>query len=170
MNIAQPAAIKKSLINVILFQPSIPWNTGSIGRTCLGFGASLHLVGPMTFKVSDKQAKRAGLDYWQHVNLTVHSDWESFYPLLPSLGKAYYLTPHGDVNLLDCKFEFNNSTSSESIALLFGNENQGFKEIEKYLEGESQVKVPSKDVRSFNLANTASMVIWEAYRQYNSKK
>eukprot|EP01114_Cavostelium_apophysatum_P012555 TRINITY_DN2838_c0_g2_i2.p1 TRINITY_DN2838_c0_g2~~TRINITY_DN2838_c0_g2_i2.p1 ORF type:complete len:167 (-),score=8.19 TRINITY_DN2838_c0_g2_i2:407-907(-) len=158
-------------INVVLFQPAIPWNTGSVGRTCLGFGGSLHLVGPMKFKVDDKQAKRAGLDYWHSVDLHQYRNWDHFLPVLPSLGKPYFFTPQGNIDLLQCEFEFRKRKTDDKdvITLLFGNENYGFEEIEHLIQNESRVRVPmvSSSIRSFNLANTASLVIWEAFRQYH---
>src|SRR5690606_32544752 len=79
-------------IHVVLVQPEIHWNTGNAGRTCLAVGATLHLIEPLGFSLDEKQVRRAGLDYWEHVDLRVWPDWAAFERELPRLGEPYFFS------------------------------------------------------------------------------
>ena len=91
-------------LHVALVEPEIHWNTGNAGRTCLGAGAKLHLVGPMGFSLKAAQVRRSGLDYWPRVNPTVWAGWSDFERALPSLGEAFFVTPEAPKRLWDVRF------------------------------------------------------------------
>ena len=131
--------------NIVLFQPEIPANTGNIARTCVGTNTRLHLIRPLGFSIDDKHVKRAGLDYWEHLDLVV---WDSFDEFLEATNdKHYYLiTKFGSKNY--CDFDFSNE-ENEDIYFIFGRET---------------------NVRSLNLSNTAALIIYEALRQQNFNK
>ena len=139
--------------NIVLFQPEIPANTGNIARTCVGTNTRLHLIRPLGFSIDDKHVKRAGLDYWEHLDLVV---WDSFDEFLEATNdKHYYLIT---------KF-------GSKIYFIFGRETKGLpKEFrEKY--SEQALRIPmSENVRSLNLSNTAALIIYEALRQQNFNK
>ena len=167
-------------LNVVLKSPIIPWNTGNAGRTCLGFGAALHLVKPLGFDPSDKQAKRAGLDYWPHVNLFIHDDWDSFERdvLGPELNHNGFLfskqDKHGQVPLHDVNF-FPTLTpppppppSTAKVALIFGSEQKGLDGISEHsLATLPRVYFPmnTSAIRSYNLSSSVAMGLSEAWRQ-----
>jgi tRNA (cytidine/uridine-2'-O-)-methyltransferase len=159
------------MIHVILVRPLIPWNTGAIGRTCLCFGARLHLIGPLGFSLEDSKLKRAGLDYWPHVDLKLYKDWEEFQQVaLPALRNRHFLSKFGKQNLLTTKLA---KKTDEDIALIFGNETQGVFALlgDEILKNESTVYIPmlnphrKTDLPSFNLSTSVGMVLWEAWRQ-----
>ena len=92
--------------NIVLLEPEIPQNTGNIGRVCVGFNCHLHVVGPLGFELSDKQVKRAGLDYWQHLSITQYEDWSQFYPKIQSvLGRVFFLSTKVDSHLYGQDFQ-----------------------------------------------------------------
>lgn len=149
-------------IHVALFQPQIPANTGNIARTCAGTGTNLHLIKPLGFSTEDKMLKRAGLDYWQHVNITYHEGIRSFIEAYPN-GKFYFITKFGEKNYTS--FDFSNR--DEEIFFVFGQETKGLpKEIHEEYE-ENCLRIPMNDehIRALNLSNTASVLIYEALRQ-----
>eukprot|EP00188_Purpureofilum_apyrenoidigerum_P005247 Plantae.Rhodophyta-Purpureofilum_apyrenoidigerum.ctg6669.p1 GENE.Plantae.Rhodophyta-Purpureofilum_apyrenoidigerum.ctg6669~~Plantae.Rhodophyta-Purpureofilum_apyrenoidigerum.ctg6669.p1 ORF type:complete len:224 (+),score=26.06 Plantae.Rhodophyta-Purpureofilum_apyrenoidigerum.ctg6669:262-933(+) len=158
------------LLHVVFFRPQIHWNTGNIGRTCIGIGgAKLHLIGPIAFSLEDKQVRRAGLDYWHAVNLTLWDSWDHFEtegPCRPGTdAEAYFFTKYGAQSLLDVKFPSDGKTK---IVLIFGNETDGLVEIEDKLQDRKKIALPmhNQDVlRSYNLSTSASIALWEAYRQ-----
>jgi tRNA (cytidine/uridine-2'-O-)-methyltransferase len=88
-------------IHVVLVQPEIHWNTGNAGRTCLAVGATLHLVEPLGFSLDERQVKRAGLDYWEHVDLRVWPDWDALESALPGLGTAFFFSTKARTPLWD---------------------------------------------------------------------
>ena len=92
--------------HVVFVHPEIHWNTGNIGRTCLATGATLHLIKPLGFSLDERQVKRAGLDYWEHVDLRVWSSWEAFEAVLPTLGEAYFFATQATNLFWDAYFKF----------------------------------------------------------------
>ena len=91
--ISPPISCRRAVaIHVVLVHPEIHWNTGNAGRTCLAAGATLHLVEPLGFSLEEKQVKRAGLDYWEHVDLRVWPEWDAFETALPALGEPYFFS------------------------------------------------------------------------------
>ena len=163
-------------LNVVLKSPVIPWNTGNAGRTCLGFGAALHLIKPLGFDPSHTQAKRAGLDYWPNVNLHIHESWEIFERdvLISQLNNNGYLfskqDKHGEKPLHETEFfnQDNISNNEEKVALIFGSEQKGLDGIsESSLSTLPRVYFPmnTSSIRSYNLSSSVAMGLSEAYRQ-----
>lgn len=150
-------------LHVVFVHPQIHWNTGNIGRTCLGLGATLHLIGPLGFSLDEKQIRRAGLDYWEHVNVNVYDNWKEFAngKLEELEGTRYFFTKFGQICATDIKWPHKGK-----IVLIFGSEVNGFDGIRDWLdeyensEDNFTIAFPMVDqrFRSFNLSTTASMV------------
>src|SRR3954468_22162249 len=104
-------------IHVVLFQPEIHWNTGNAGRSCLGAGATLHLIKPLGFSLDERELKRAGLDYWEHVDLRLWDDWRSFERELPGLGEPFFFSTKARRTLWDAPLG-----AAENVVLVFGRE------------------------------------------------
>ncbi|QTD42869.1 tRNA (uridine(34)/cytosine(34)/5-carboxymethylaminomethyluridine(34)-2'-O)-methyltransferase TrmL [Sporosarcina sp. Te-1] len=148
-------------IHVALFEPLIPANTGNIARTCAGTGAKLHLIKPLGFSTDDKMLKRAGLDYWDHVDITYHEGIHEFFAAYPE-GEFYFITKFGQQTYSD--FDF--TDSSKDIFFVFGKETTGLPDeiIEQHME--HCLRIPMNgNIRSLNLSNTAAILIYEALRQ-----
>lgn len=147
--------------NVVLFQPEIPQNTGNIGRICVGFKSKLHLIEPLGFKLEDRYLKRAGLDYWPHLDFRTHSSWEHWIESLPEEKRIFIFSTKGSSPFYDQKYQ-------EGDWLVFGRETKGLTpEIyEKYKDKLVTIPFPGP-VRSFNLSNSVAMALSEAYRQIN---
>ena len=151
----------EKLLHIVFVRPQIHWNTGNIGRTCLGLGATLHLVGPLGFSVDEKQVRRAGLDYWQHVDVHVYKDWQEFATgkMLELGGTRFFYTKFGAQSATDVSWP-----SSGKIVMIFGSEVDGFDGIREWLDTEGKMEkriaFPMVDdrFRSFNLSTSASMV------------
>lgn len=153
---------KEYLFHVVLVEPEIPPNTGNISRTCAITGLKLHLVKPLGFSIDDRSVKRAGLDYWDHLDLEVHESLDAF---LEKYGdrKLYLATTHGDVRYTDVSYE-------KGSFLLFGKETAGLPKdlIARYPD--TAVRIPmgnDPDLRSLNLSNSAAVLIYEALRQHD---
>lgn len=149
-------------LHIVLVEPEIPPNTGNIARSCAATGARLHLVKPLGFSIDDKTLKRAGLDYWQYVDLEVHESLEEFLEQYKDM-PMYLATTKGIRKYTEVTYE-------ENAMLLFGKETAGLPRtfIEEYKE--RTIRIPmSKDtrLRSLNLSNSASIVLFEALRQQN---
>lgn len=151
-------------IHVALFEPQIPANTGNIARTCAGTGTNLHLIEPLGFSTDDKMLKRAGLDYWEHVNITYHDGIRSFLEAYPK-GKFYFITKFGQQRYTD--FDF--SDVAEDVFFVFGKETKGLPNdiLEEYKENCLRIPMDDEHIRALNLSNTASILIYEALRQRN---
>ena len=150
------------MINVVLFEPEIPGNTGNIMRTCAGTGTKLHLIKPLGFSLEDKYIKRSGVNYIDHCDYTVYENWEDF--LSKNEGTFYYLTryghkPHTSFDYSDC---------TKNIYLIFGKESTGIpKDILKN-NLDKCMRIPmSSNVRSLNLSNCVAIVVYEVLRQQN---
>jgi len=145
-------------MNVVLLEPEMPANTGNIGRTCVATGTKLHLIEPLGFKLNDKLIKRAGLDYWDKLDVTVYSDYQDFLDRNPG-AKIYMATTKGLHVYSDVEYE-------PDCFLMFGKESAGIPE-EILLENQNQcVRIPMwGDIRSLNLSNSVSIVLYEALRQ-----
>lgn len=147
-------------LHVVLVHPEIPWNTGSVGRTCLAAGAQLHLVEPLGFSLSERAVRRAGLDYWPRVAPRIWPDWASFESELPSLGEPCFFSAGAQRCFwdMDC---------GERTVLIFGGESTGFpREIRERFR-ERLVGVPMADpaLRSLNLSNTAAIALYDVLRR-----
>ncbi|MBB4826506.1 tRNA (cytidine/uridine-2'-O-)-methyltransferase [Sporosarcina luteola] len=148
-------------IHVALFEPLIPANTGNIARTCAGTGAKLHLIKPLGFSTDDKMLKRAGLDYWEHVEITYHEDIYEFFAAYPA-GEFYFITKFGEQTYSD--FDF--TDSSKDIFFVFGKETTGLPDEIVEQHREHCLRIPMNgNIRSLNLSNTAAILIYEALRQ-----
>ncbi len=147
-------------LNIVLIEPQIPSNTGSIGRLCLATNSTLHLVEPLGFEITDSRLKRAGLDYWQHLNLKIYPDWKTFLnSLSPDTHKVFFSKK--------AKPLYSDFTFKEGSYLIFGKETTGLPQpmFEKFPN--EIVRIPQYDtrVRSLNLSNVVSIAVYEALRQ-----
>jgi len=147
------------MLNVVLYQPDIPQNTGNIGRTCVAVGAKLWLIRPLGYRLDDKYLKRAGMDYWQHLNYEVADSWNEVRGKLPS-ANVWYLTKTANRLVWDAAFQ-------KGDILLFGSETLGLPQSLLSENPTHNLKLPMYDVvRSLNLASTANTVVYEAIRQF----
>jgi tRNA (cytidine/uridine-2'-O-)-methyltransferase len=144
MSIERQTAIPVST-HVVLVHPEIHWNTGNAGRTCLATGAALHLIEPLGFSLEERQVKRAGLDYWEHVDLRVWPDWASFEATLPSLGEPYFFSTKASCLLWDAPLG-----EPDAIVLVFGRETGGLPNAlyERYRHRFLSMPIISPRVRS----------------------
>lgn len=150
-------------VHVVLYQPLIPANTGNISRTCAGTGAYLHLIRPLGFSTDDKQLKRAGLDYWDHVKLVYHDSLEDFYEAI-SGGECYYITKFGEKAY--SSFDF--SDPEKDYYFIFGKETTGLPKEVIDANLDRCLRIPMNGhIRSLNLSNTAAILVYEALRQQN---
>lgn len=147
-------------MNIVLVEPEIPQNTGNIGRLCVATNSTLHLVEPLGFEISDKQLRRAGLDYWKFINLKTYCNWEQFEEL--NSPKVHLLTTKGTKPYTEVAYKPNDF-------LILGSESKGLPDKMHQQYPESRIKIPlySDKVRSLNIANAASIVLYEALRQIN---
>ncbi|MEE6450286.1 tRNA (uridine(34)/cytosine(34)/5-carboxymethylaminomethyluridine(34)-2'-O)-methyltransferase TrmL [Gottfriedia acidiceleris] len=153
-------------IHVVLYQPQIPANTGNIARTCAGTDTSLHLIRPLGFSTDDKMLKRAGLDYWEHVDIHYHDSLDDLFDQYKD-GKFYFITKFGEKTYSN--FDYTNL--DEEIFFVFGRETTGLPKelIEKNME--TCLRIPMTDhIRSLNLSNTAAILIYEALRQQDFRE
>lgn len=146
-------------LNIVLIEPEIPNNTGNIGRLSLASGATLHLVKPFGFELSDSRVKRAGLDYWKHVDLKIYENVEEFFSAHSDKKMAFF-SSHGTKSVWDIEFE-------ENMFLIFGKESVGLpsKIIEENSNNLYRIPIHSEHIRSLNLANAVSVVVYEGLRQ-----
>lgn len=153
------SAITEPLLNVVLYQPDIPQNTGNIGRTCVAVGAKLWPVRPLGFRLDEKHLRRAGMDYWQYLDWEAVDSWDEVLQRLP--GRRWWcLTKFATRMVWDAKFE-------RGDILLFGSETRGLPESIRQAHPDNNLKLPMSDkVRSLNLASTANTVVYEAVRQF----
>ena len=150
------------MFNVTLVEPEIPNNTGNVGRTCVATGCSLHLIEPLGFTIDDKQLKRAGLDYWVHLNWTKYQNYSDFKSLRKDCRKVFF-TAHATKSYYDFEFQPNDY-------LIFGKETKGL-DPEIIAENKDNcLFIPTTDkVRSLNLATSVAVVVYEAIRQVREK-
>lgn len=146
-------------LHIALIEPRIPPNTGNIARLCAATDSSLHLIEPLGFSLDDAAMKRAGLDYWEAVDLWVHPGWRSFREAI-SRERCLYFSARATRPLAEAKFRPNS-------VLVFGNENDGLPDriLEKHPDECFAIPMPSGKVRSLNLATAAGIVLYEALRQ-----
>jgi len=149
-------------IHVVLVQPEIHWNTGNAGRTCLAAGATLHLVEPLGFSLDDRRVRRAGLDYWEHVDLKVWPDWAAFEAALPSLGEPFFFSTKAQRVFWDAPLG-----DPADVVLVFGRETGGLHSDihEKYRDRFVTMPILSSHVRSLNLSTAVGIGVYEVLRQ-----
>ncbi len=146
------------MINIVLLEPEIPANTGNIGRTCVATGTRLHLIEPLGFRLDEKSLKRAGMDYWNDLDVTTYIDYEDFLEKNPD-AKIYMATTKAPKVYTDVKFE-------DDCYIMFGKESAGIPEEILVNHKEECIRIPMiGDIRSLNLGNSVAIVLYEALRQ-----
>lgn len=146
------------MLNIVLLEPEMPANTGNIGRTCVATGSRLHLIEPMGFSISDKMVKRAGLDYWDKLDVTTYINFEDFLERNPN-AKIYMATTKSKQTYTDVSYE-------ENCYIMFGKESAGIPEEILLQNKENCIRIPMlPHIRSLNLSNSVSIVVYEALRQ-----
>ena len=149
-----------SIINIVMVEPEIPQNTGNVARTCAATGARLHLVRPMGFEPDDKKLKRAGLDYWQYLDITYYDNLQDFFEKNAG-GKFFYFTTKG-------RHVHSDATYPDNCYLLFGKETKGLPEELLLKNTEACVRIPMEgQIRSLNLSNSVAIAVYEVLRQWN---
>jgi tRNA (cytidine/uridine-2'-O-)-methyltransferase len=148
--------------HVVLVHPEIHWNTGNAGRTCLATGATLHLIEPLGFSLDERQVKRAGLDYWEHVDLRVWPSWSDFETHLPAFGDPYFFSTKATRLLWEAPL-----AGQKGVVLVFGRETGGLPaELhEKYRDRFYAMPILSPQVRSLNLSSSVAIATYEVLRQ-----
>lgn len=146
-------------LNIVLVEPQIPQNTGNISRTCAVTGASLHLVKPLGFEISDKYLKRAGLDYWDKLDVHIYENLDEFFE--KNIGDFYYFTTKGQTVYSDVSYP-------DNAYIIFGREDKGLPEELLYENQKYCVRLPMRpDLRSLNLSNTVAIATYEILRQWD---
>lgn len=150
-------------MNIVLYEPEMPANTGNIGRTCVATDTRLHLIEPLGFKLNEKAIKRAGLDYWDQLNISVYSDYHEFLEQNPG-AKIYMATTKAPNVYTDVSYE-------PDCYLMFGKESAGIPEEILAEHQDTCVRIPMwGEIRSLNLSNSVSIVLYEALRQNGFEK
>lgn len=146
-------------LNIVLVEPQIPQNTGNISRTCAVTGARLHLVRPLGFEVTDKNLKRAGLDYWNELDITYYDGLEDFFS--KNSGNFYYFTTKGKNTYSDTSFP-------DNCYLIFGREDAGLPESLLVENPNTCLRIPMRPrLRSLNLSNSVAIAVYEVLRQWD---
>ena len=147
-------------MNIVLLEPEIPQNTGNIGRTCVATGTRLHLIEPMGFILSEKQIRRAGMDYWKDLDLTVYDSYQDFLDTNPGI-TIYMATTKAQKAYNKVKYE-------SDAFIMFGKESAGIPEELLLANRENTIRIPMiGDIRSLNLGNSVAIILYEALRQNN---
>ena len=150
-------------MNIVLLEPEMPANTGNIGRTCVATNSRLHLIEPLGFKLNEKMLKRAGLDYWDKLDVTVYRDYQDFLDKNPG-AKIYMATTKAHKVYTEPEYE-------PDCYIMFGKESAGIPEEILLDNQENCVRIPMwGDIRSLNLSNSVSIVLYEALRQNGFEK
>ena len=154
-------------LNIVMVEPEIPQNTGNIARTCAAIGAKLHLVKPLGFEITDKYLKRAGLDYWDKLEIEEHENLKAFLEKYkPENNNMYFATTKGKQCYSDVNYE-----NLEEVFILFGKETKGLPEdlLQKYIK--NTIRIPMREhLRSLNLSNSVAIVAYEILRQVGFDK
>jgi tRNA (cytidine/uridine-2'-O-)-methyltransferase len=147
-------------LNIVLVEPEIPMNTGTIGRLCLATQSTLHLIEPLGFEISDSQLKRAGLDYWKYVDVKTYSNLEIFFQKVPQSAQKVFFSAKGEKDFFQHTFQ-------PGAYLFFGSETRGLPQSLLQANKELTYCIPQYDerVRSINIANVVSIATYEAIRQ-----
>ena len=145
-------------LNIVLFEPEIPANTGNIGRTCVATGTRLHLIEPLGFRLNEKYVKRAGMDYWEHLDVTRYINYEDFLAKNPG-AKIYMASTKAPRCYTEVRYE-------PDCYIMFGKESGGIPEEILLENQETAVRIPMmEEIRSLNLGNSVAIVLYEALRQ-----
>jgi tRNA (cytidine/uridine-2'-O-)-methyltransferase len=153
-------------IHVALVHPEIHWNTGNAGRSCLAAGATLHLIEPLGFSLDERQVRRAGLDYWEHVDLRVWPGWSAFEAELPSLGEPFFFSTKGSTLMWDAPMG-----AAADVVLIFGRETGGLPPgvLDRYRDRLVALPILSPQVRSLNLSTCVGIALYEVLRQQRAQ-
>lgn len=152
-------------LGIVLFRPEIPPNTGNISRLCVGIRANLHIVEKPAFDLSEKSVRRAGLDHWEKLNLTLHSCWDDFYNPIADKSRVFLITKFGKRLYTDVSFH-------EDDYFVFGSETSGLPQyVHETVDSSQKLYIPMLDpsVRSLNLSNSVAVLAYEAIRQLGLK-
>ncbi len=146
-------------LHIVLVKPEIPHNTGAVGRLCVGLDCTLHLVRPLGFKLTDQHLQRAGLDYWEHLRLSVHPSWEEFLAAVRP-PRLFFLSTRGTRSLYECLFQAGDT-------LVFGSESRGLPPefYTRHTDALFSIPMPGQHARSINLANAVAIAAYEFQRQ-----
>jgi tRNA (cytidine/uridine-2'-O-)-methyltransferase len=152
-------------LNVVLIEPEIPQNTGSIGRLCLATGSRLHLVKPLGFSIDAQALKRAGLDYWEHLDVMVHESSDAFFESLPEDAPLTLIETRAGPTLYDVEYRFGQY-------LIFGKETTGLADwnLNRFPADQARIPMWNAKVRSLNLSNAVSISVYEALRQIDDSR
>ena len=145
--------------HIVLIEPEIGANTGNIGRTCVGLKAKLHLVGKLGFDITDRRLKRAGLDYWHHLDFVHHANWEDWWSTVPDPSRVFFFSTKARKSLYESGFQ-------SGDWLVFGRETKGLdpEVLERFPEQLAQIPMTGP-IRSLNLATSVAVALFEAHRQ-----
>lgn len=147
-------------INIVLYNPEIPQNTGNISRTCAVTGAALHIIRPTGFEISDRTLKRAGLDYWDKLDITYYDGLDDFFAKHEGV-KVYYFSTKA-------KHKYSDIEYPEDAWIMFGKETRGLPEELLYANPDTCVRIPMRDqLRSLNLSNSVAIAVYEILRQWD---
>jgi tRNA (cytidine/uridine-2'-O-)-methyltransferase len=149
------------MIHVVLVHPEIHWNTGNAGRSCLAAGAMLHLIEPLGFSLDEREVRRAGLDYWEHVDVRVWPSWEAIEHEILSLGKLFFFSTKAERMYWDADL------TADDVVLIFGRETGGLPAgvLERYRDRIFGMPILSPHVRSLNLSTCVGIALYEVLRQ-----
>lgn len=149
-------------IHIVLHEPEIPQNTGNIARTCAATGAALHIIKPMGFTIDDKKLKRAGLDYWDKLDIAYYENFEDFCKKHPeSAGHLYFFSTKAPRRYTDISYP-------DEVFIMFGKETRGLPEELLYENRDFCVRLPMRDtLRSLNLSNSVAIAVYEILRQWD---
>jgi len=151
-------------LNIVLYEPDIPFDTGNVGRTCVATNSTLHLVGRLGFSIDAAQVKRAGLDYWEKVKLVRHADWEAFLKSVPPEAPLFFFSKKAITNYWSAEYV-------PGSYLIFGCETKGLPDsiMSRYAASLYRIPIEPDSVRSLNLSVAAGVVTYEALRQIASR-
>ena len=151
-------------MHIVLVEPEIPQNTGNIARTCAAIGAKLHLVYPLGFNISEKQVKRAGLDYWDKLEIEEHTNFKEFLnKYKPEENNMYFVTTKGKHVYSDVDY-----SKMEDVYILFGKETKGLPEDILITHLDQTIRIPMREtIRSLNLSNSVAIIAYEIFKQQN---
>ncbi len=147
-------------INIVLHEPEIPQNTGNIARTCAATGCALHIIRPMGFEIDDKKLKRAGLDYWDKLDITYYENYQDFLSKVPdAIENTYYFSTKAPRSYTEVEYP-------DNIFIMFGKETKGLPEDILFDNKDYCVRIPMRDtIRSLNLSNSVAIAVYEIIRQ-----
>ena len=153
-------------VHVVLVHPEIHWNTGNVGRTCVALDATLHLIEPLGFSIDEREVRRAGLDYWQHLDLRVWQDWPTLESELTGLGEAYFFSTKAERAYWDAPLG-----EAEDVVLIFGRETAGLPDELHERFGDRFLTIPmhSEHARSLNLSTSVAVALYEVLRQRRAR-